>query len=400
MKRFLVILLGVLFWSNASYAQQAPAEDPVAAAPIRLGPFGFGPRFSISNFGWDNNVFNDATNEKADFTFTTTPALDMWLRTGRGLLSLTGSLDLVYYAEYENQRAINSHATGQYEYRFNRVRPLASFSIADVKDRPGYEIDTRVQSFTDTLTAGADVRLASKTFLEVAYRQGETTYADDAVYNDQNLKDTLDRKLKAVDGTLRYRKSSITTMFLRVSSEQERFDTATERNSNSGRASVGFELGRFALIRGKAEVGFRSLAAADGGTLPPYRGLTADVDVTYTAPTQTRITTRVTRDVQYSYDVVTPYYIQTGFVLTLTQRITGRWDVQAQGGQDQLDYQSTSSDPSVERTDFVSRVGGGLGYQLAEQTRVGFDIQLITRRSPLQPEYRNTRAFASVSYVY
>jgi len=384
---------------NPAFAQQAPTGDPVATAPIRLGVFGVGPRFALSNMGWDNNVFNEAVNQKGDFTVTLAPALDVWLRTGRGLLSLAGSLDLVYFAEYANQRAINSRASGLYEYRLTRIRPLASFAIADVKARPGFEIDTRVRTFENTVTAGADFHVASKTFFELSYRHQQSTYADDAFFNGQDLKQVLDRKLNAADGTLRYRMTSQTTVFVRASSEQERFVFATERNSNSGRASIGFELGRLALIRGTAVVGFRSLAAADGGTIPAYRGLTANIDVTYTAPSQTRISARVPRDIQYSFDPVTPYYIQTGLELTLTQRITGRWDVQLVGARDRLDYQS-SSGPGAERIDNVNRVGGGIGYQLAERTRVGFNVESSHRESPRQPAYRNTRAFASVTYVY
>ena len=399
MKRSLVVLLYALSFSGAAYAQQAPTDDPVASAPIRIGAVGIGPSFAITNFGWDNNVFNEVENQKGDFTLTFTPAADVWLRTGRGLLTFEGRLDLVYYAEYANQRAVNSHASGLYELRFSRIRPLASFAVADVMDRPGYEIDTRVRTFEDTLKAGLDVRLGSKTFFETSYRHQESVYADDAFYNGQDLGQVLDRKTDAVDGTLRYGMTSQTTMFLRASSEQERFVYATERNSNSGRGSIGFELGRLALIRGTAIVGFRSMAAAEGGTIPPFRGLTADVDVTYTSPSQTRISAKIPRDIQYSYDPITPYYIQTGIELTVTQRITGRWDFQLLGARDRLDYQS-SVDPNAERTDHVSRVGGGFGYQLAEHTRLGFNVESSQRQSPLQPEYRSLRAFGAVTYVY
>lgn len=399
MKRTFVILVMALSFAPVASAQQVPTEDPVATAPIRLGVFGFGPKFSITNFGWDNNVFNDEEDPKGDLTLTATPAADLWLRTGRGLLSLAGSLDLVYYADYVNLRTLNTRASGEYEYRFNRIRPLALFAVSDVMDRPGYEIDTRVRVFENTLKGGVEFRLASKTFFEIAYRHHESTYADDAFHEGQDLGQVLDRKTNNVDGTLRYRMTSQTTMLVQASSEQERFVYAPERNSNSGRGSVGFELGRLALIRGTAVVGFRSLAAAEGGTIPPFRGLVAAVDVTYTAPSQTRLTARIPRDIEYSYDPLTPYYVQTGVELTVTQRITGRWDVQLQGARNRLAYQS-SVDPSAKRTDFVNYGGGGIGYQLAEQTRLGFNVEYVHRQSLVEPEYNNFRAFAAVTYVY
>ncbi len=64
------------------------------------------------------------------------------------------------------------------------------------------------------------------------------------------------------------------------------------RNSDSLRFSSGFELGRLALVRGSAFAGYRRLTPADGGTLPKFSGVTADVDVSYQAITLNEARTR------------------------------------------------------------------------------------------------------------
>ena len=108
----------------------------------------------------------------------------------------------------------------------------------------------------------------------------------------------------------------------------------------------------------------------------------------------------VDRDIQYSYESRTPYYIQTGWTATLTQRITGRWDVQLTGGRDRLAYQAIAQ--AVDgRTDFVGRFGGGIGYTVGEQTRVSFDLNSWYRSSVIPGrEYGSLRAGVSVNYGY
>ena len=127
-------------------AQNVPttAEDPVAKAPIRFGALALDPTFSIQNIGIDSNVFNTTDNEQSDFTLTGRSGSDIWLRTGRGLVSVNGWLEYAYYQDFASERSFNSSVKGQYEWRFNRLRPYASGAYLDTRERPGYEIDERV----------------------------------------------------------------------------------------------------------------------------------------------------------------------------------------------------------------------------------------------------------------
>ncbi len=191
-------------------------------------------------------------------------------------------------------------------------------------------------------------------------------------YFGRALNQELNRTLKSAELGWRQRLTALTTWITRTSRESERFEFEDARNSDSFRLSSGFELGRFALIRGSAFAGYRKLTAADGGILPGFSGVTADVDVSYTAPTQTRLGAAVKRDVQYSFDATTPYYIQTGWTATLTQRITGKWDAQLSGGRDRLSYQAANV--ADKRRDFVGRFGGGIGYAVRDQVRAGLNV--------------------------
>lgn len=382
-------------------AQQVPepTEDPVASARIHVGALGLTPRVGLTNLGWDTNVFNEVSDPKKDFTFTVAPGTAVWLRTGRGLLSFDGNLELVYFNTYDTERSVNGGGSVQYELRFNRMRPYVSVRALNTRQRPGFEIDARARHYETEYRVGSDLRVASKSTMRLELRDLDYSFAGDAVFGGRVLNQELNRTARAAELSWRQRLTALTTWVARTSVETERFEFEQARNADSLRVSSGFELGRFALVRGAAFAGYRKLKPADGGVLPEFSGVTADVGVAYTAPTQTRLSASVARDVQYSYERQTPYYVQTSWTTGLTQRVIGRWDVQLSGGRDRLAYQALL--PRDIRTDHVERVGGGIGYTVGEQLRVGLDVQSYFRASDLPGrDYRTLRGGVSVMYGY
>ena len=388
-------------FARPAAAQQvpAPSEDPVAEAPVRFGVVAFDPRIGLTQLGIDNNVFNSVSNPQSDFTFTVVPGTEIFLRTGRGLLTLDGELEFVHFGEFKSERSVNSSIRGQYEFRFNRLRPYVSASWLDTRQRPGFEIDARARHFERDFHAGTDLRLASKSTVRFDFRDLNYTFAGDQVFNGEALNEELNRTSRAVELSWRQRLTVLTTWVMRVARQTERFHFEDLRNSNSYRFETGFELGRFALIRGSAFAGFRNLAPAAGGIIPEFSGVTAALDVSYTAPTQTRLALAVDRDIEYSYEEGTPYYLQTGWTVTLTQRIVGRWDVQLNGGRDRLAYEGLL--PVDTRTDSVGRFGGGVGYTVGQDLRLSFDVNSYYRSS-VDPrrEYGTIRGGLSVTYGY
>jgi hypothetical protein len=399
-RRILAVVFMMAF-ADAALAQQVPStsEDPVAEAPVRFGILAFDPRLGLTDFGWDTNVFNSNTNAQRDFTFTLVPGTAMYLRTGRGLFTADGQLELVYFSQFESERSVNSDVFGQYEFRFNRMRPYASASWLDTRQRPGYEIDARARHYERDYHAGTDIRVGSKGTMRVDVRNLDYTFAGDAVFNGRALRQELNRRLRAAEIAWRQQLTVLTTWVTRMSRETERFEFENDRDSGSLRVSTGVELGRLALIRGTAFVGYRALEPAKAGILPGFSGVTADIDVAYTAPTQTRLSAAVDRDIQYSYDSATPYYLQTGWTVTLTQRIIGRWDAELSGGRDRLSYQALRL--SDRRTDHVNRYGGSVGYTIGQELRMAFAVQSYYRSSDLLGrQYESIHAGISVTYGY
>lgn len=357
------------------------------------------PRLGVRDVGLDTNVFNSPILPQRDFTFTVIPGVEIFLRTGKGLLTVDGELQSVRFSTFRNESSLNSSAKGQYEFRFNRMRPYVSVRTLNTRERPGFEIDARARHYETDFHAGTDLRVAPKSTVRVDVRRLDYTFAGDAVFFGRPLRQELNRTLSAIDLGWRQRLTALTTFVTRVTQESERFTFEDVRNSNSLRVNSGFELGRFALIRGSAFLGYRKLRPAAGGEIPEFTGVTADVNVSYNLPTQTRLSAVIDRDVQYSYERETPFYVQTGWTALLTQRVIGKWDVQLQGGRDRLSYEALHAENR--RRDFVGRFGGGIGYSLSDSVRAAFNVNSFYRSSVLRSrEYGGIRSGVSVTYGY
>lgn len=222
-------------FAGSAAAQSVPTtgDDPVAEARFKLGVVGANPRIAMRDIGVDTNVFNSATNKQRDFTFTTTPGVELFMRTGKGLLSIDGGLDLVYFNQFDTERSINSNVRGQYEFRFNRMRPYASVSSINTRQRPGYEIDIRARHYETDVHAGTDVRIASKSTIRVDLRHLDYSFDGDAVFGGRPLNQQLNRKLKSIDLGWRQRLTALTTWVTRISRETERFSYEPLRNADS-----------------------------------------------------------------------------------------------------------------------------------------------------------------------
>ena len=77
--------------------------------------------------------------------------------------------------------------------------------------------------------------------------------------------------------------------------------------------------------------------------MPDFSGLVANVELSYILLGMTRFTVGVSRDIYFSYEIAEPFYIQPGLTLSVTQQVSGPWDVQARGNWYTLNYQQAAA---------------------------------------------------------
>lgn len=391
-----------LFGAASAFAQDVP--DPSADARIRFGPLALTPTLTLVNAGIDTNVFNESPSEnpKRDFTMTLEPKTDWWLRTGPTWFFGTITEGLVYYNKYASERSANGTYKAGWLAPLNRLTFEMSGTYLTTRDRPGFEIDARTHRSETTVNGSIEIRALSKTFIGIKGRRQLIDYDKDAVFLGENLHDELNRTVTEGIVTFRHQVTPLTSLTLDVGKDQTRFQFSPLRDADSTEVAAGVKFDPVALLKGTATFGYRDFKplAID---VPGYKGSMAAVDLTYIAQTSTKLSVKGKRDVQYSYDINQPYYLQTGANVELSQRLFGPVDVVGRGGIARLDYRvRAGAEVAVpNRTDTVQMYGGGVGYRVGKSLRVGFNADEQKRKSRVSlSQYEGLRFGTSVTYGF
>jgi len=104
----------------------------------------------------------------------------------------------------------------------------------------------------------------------------------------------------------------------------------------------------------------------------------------------------VNRDVQYSYDEATDYFVGTTTGLTWTTLLGGPFDVRGTASRTLMDYRGIVDAGS----DVVKAFGVGVGYRFTERLRAGLNVEWSRRDSDrsVDRQYRNHRVFAGLTW--
>lgn len=392
-------LAGALAAAAPARAQQVPQAPPDLAdtARIRFGPFYFQPWLMITNAGLDTNVFNDFEEPKEDYTFTLTPGLEGGMRAGAARLNVRLVTDYVWYRTYKSEQGVDGSTRLHFELRGAWLRPFVSAEWTNTRSRPGYEIDARAERNTPSYESGADVRVASRTWIVLSLRQAKTEFLAGEVYQDIPLDRALNNQTQAANAGLRIEVSPLTTLTISTQLQRVRFEASTFRDNDSYAVVSTMNFSPDALLSGRASVGYRNLQAKTVG-VPDFLGVVAGVNLSWAMLSSTRMGFGVDRDVAYSFEDVYPYYLQNGVNVSITQRLVGSLEAAVQGRRAWLDYRILEN-AAPQRRDQVTSYGGGIGYRFGTVVRLGLDVEQIERRSDLpERDYRGLRVFGSLRY--
>jgi putative beta-barrel porin BBP2 len=384
---------------SAGHVSAQQSDEAEEQGRFKFGPLRFTPSIVASNFGVDDNVFNDQVDPKRDTTGGLGPAVELWMRAGRSRLSGKVSGQYLYFKTYKNQRSWNTANELKWEVPVGRLTPFVTGSYVNTKSRPGFEIDSRARLRTDSVGLGTAVRLTAITSLVLSGTRADTAFADGEQFLGTDLATALNRTTQNEQLQLRVKLTSLTTFVVQADALQDRFTFDRTRNANSIRVMPGFELRPAALISGKVFVGYRQFDALDR-SLTDYTGPVAAVDATYTAGA-TRLLLTVNRDLVYSFEALEPYYALTDLRLAITERMGRGWDLIANGGRQMLDYRQLVTIPATApRTDTVRQYGAGVGYRVGHTLRLGFDVLYYSRKSTQVTlfDFDGLRYGVSVSY--
>jgi hypothetical protein len=396
--RIVCVLLAAAAWLVATPAvAQTPVPEPVETMPIHFGPFGLRPSVSITNVGNDSNVFNEPDNPQEDFTATAVPRLVARVRGGRLLLSYGSAAELVYFRKFTSERSVNTTTDLRLDGSFGRLEPYVSAGWVATKERLNSEVDVRSPRTQQTYGAGARVLLASRTAVVVSARRLVLDFDEGARFRGIDLSRTLNSRTDSLDAGLQLLLTPLTTFSMTASFQRDRFAAAPERDSDTLRLLPALQFDPTSLIRGRLAVGYRRFRPLTP-ELPDYSGLLVQAGLGYTLLARTKFDLEAVRDVQYSFEDLEPYYLSTGGRLTLTHQLVGPLDVQLFGGRQSMAYRQRQL-PDAARRDHVEIYGGGAGYRLRDDLRLGVTWESNRRKSALgEREYVRRRVYASLTY--
>jgi hypothetical protein len=371
-----VSLLGVS--PRAAVAQSTPSDDPAGRALIHFGPLALQPRLTVRNIGIDTNVFNAATGRERDFTATFVPGIDSWLRLGRTQLTGRTTAEMVYFSRHASERSAAIGQDLRLDVNLRRLTPFVSVSRTNSFTRPSLEFDQRIRRIADAGTAGVIVRLTRAMTFEVEGRQGRVKFGD--ADDDQPVADALDHRSQQVTLTGRIALTRMTTFVAAYEDRRDRFTRSSLRDTNVAGLLSGLEFRPRGLLAGRAVAGFRRLVPLRDD-VPEFVGLAASADVRYTWREATQLTLRVKRDVDYSFEPDSPYFVETGIGISVTQLVVGMWDAVGQVSLDRLAYRAVTGGAAAARVDRIRTLTAGIGYHLGFAARVGVEITAQRRAS-------------------
>jgi Putative beta-barrel porin 2 len=367
-----------------TFAQVGDGGPDVSSVRVRMGPLMMNPTISITNIGIDHNVFNDPPdkNPKQDFTVTLTPVSDFWLRLGPTWLTASLNESINWYQTYASERT----ATTSYRLGWSALGSRMSFKIdgsyLDAHDRPGFEIDTRAGRKETDFKSSLDFHALPKSYIGVSADRRQTRFAADAEYLGTSLSTSLNRIDTSYGVNFRHQLTPLTSITFGASRSDARFEFSPDRDTVSTSAVMSVTFQPAALIRGGFSVGYDDFAPIDR-TLPSYRGLIGNVDLTYVLLGSTRFAVTGGRAAQYSYDINQPYYIQSRIGGSVAQQIFGPFDVQVRGDIAYLGYRNRAGAPVAvpDRTDRVNTVGVGVGFHMGRDLRLSFNVDQNNRET-------------------
>jgi hypothetical protein len=204
--------------------------------------------------------------------------------------------------------------------------------------------------------------------------------------------------MDALEASIGLALTPLTSFAVNVSREQLRFEHATERDSDTLRIMPTLTFSPAGLINGTVSVGFRRFTAVDPQT-PDFTGLVASATGGVTLYERHRLDFSVNRDLSYSYDRATPYYIATGGSLTWTWLLAGPVDLKASIGRNQMRYHGQGS-AGATSTDTYSTYSVGTGYRIRRWLRAGINGDWVRRASQTSPDrvFENNRIYGTLTW--
>ena len=400
--RFLALGLAACLAAAAPAAAQEPprpAPTPHPFGQLNIGVVSFTPMLQLRSIGFDSNVLDLSNTEPAesDFTATIEPGVETRFTTPRLDARVASTVALTYYRDHASERAVSPNFAVTIDHRLSGALALyAKGNLGFVKERTGFEIDTRPRRETHSATAG--VRIGQRKIeLDLHGSYGGLAYDREATFKQVSMADTMNHTFTGGGAGVKYRLSPYTSLTARTDVTATRFEFSPIRDTNSYLGLVGVEFHPRAMISGSAGIGYRVLNPLSDRT-PAFSGFAPRAGLTYTLHDTFSVSAGAQREVEYSVFGDRPYFVYTLYEGSVRQALFHHLDIGGSLQYTTLDYQQFVTEAGVFPTlptEVVRMATASVGIPM-KRFRVGWYVQRWDRVSADRP-YKTMRAGLELS---
>ena len=394
MRRWAVLGLLASVWPVPSRGQAAQEPEPPRRAGLfALGPFWITPRLHLGTLGLDSNVFYTADHRRADFIMSGGPGLEIVLPTRPLRLELAGGLDYLYFARSAEQRRLNGDAHARLSLDSGRLQASLEEGYAQSFERPGFEVDRRVDRSQWSTRAELGLRLPGRLQLRTAISGERVQLPDGQSFLGADLTRTLERNTRRGLLGLGYRLTAKSALLLEGDLQLDRFPNAPARDTRSNRLQAGFELASPTRLGGRVLVGARLLRPEVEGLVPHERLLSGEGRLDWRFSPRTRLSLVARRDASFSAfesSEALPLLIQNESELRLERALTPRLELTLYARR--LAFHTNApvtlladdgTPTRVRRDDRVHEAGLTLSERVGRRFKAGVTAGYTTRSSPI-----------------
>ena len=314
--------------AGACLAAEPPPDPDLAVDGMRrVGPIHLRPFVTLKDAGYDDNVRLEASDRQGDATATIGGGFDaVLLQADRGGVHLSDEADYVSFANNPDLAHWNGHGRGRGILLLNRVALSLEDDFATERERPSSEIDLRLRSRDNRLTAAAALlprrRLRLRGFARderIGFSSEEPGAADVAA--------RLGRRETTVGVSGGLAVLPRTTIVAEGQVKRILFsDDAVGGDGRETAARLGLDFDPTGVLQGSVRVGRTSLVLADRPR-DDFHGLTGEARLTARLGHHARVRATWQRGTEFSYVAANPYYAATlwtaGYEQALARRLSG-----------------------------------------------------------------------------
>ena len=319
--------LAIFLCAAGSLQGADPLEPPELDQYLRWGPLRVRPGFSVSNFGYDNNVFYDQSSPLSDLKATLSPRIEGLVLLGsRGFITFTEKLDYTLYKDFTELNALDH--TGKYRLTvpFGDFGLFVSTELRRLHERPIDLQDVRAIGRSRRIGLGAIARFGWRTTLELEYSGTDFRYTDEDFSGlGTDFAEIKDRAESTGNLRLRYELFGRTRLTLDASLRTLEFDNPflgslpdVTRNLDQTTVLPGVDFGLGGTLSGTLRIGATTLDYVDPA-LEDYTGLAGKAALTYRFTNATRLTLNAERRVDFSVWENNSYFIEQSRGLKLVR---------------------------------------------------------------------------------